>query len=100
MVIVAGRVAIKPEQREAAITSMQQVVAATKPEAGCIAYDFYEDVSEPNTFHVYEEWESDAHLSAHLQQAHTQTFLGGLGELVIAPPDVKKYEVASGGPLL
>jgi quinol monooxygenase YgiN len=100
MVIVAGRVAIQPERRADAVEAMHKVVAATKPEPGCIAYDFYVDIADPNMFHVYEEWESDAALSAHLQQAHTQEFLGGIGDLVASPPVVNKYEVASGGSLL
>ena len=100
MVIVAGSVEIKPERREEAVEAMLRVVRATKPESGCIAYDFYTDLADPNRFHVYEEWESDAALSAHLQQAHTQEFLGGIGELVASPPIVNKYEVATGGSLL
>jgi quinol monooxygenase YgiN len=100
MIIVAGHVAIKPERRADAVEAVRKVVATTKGEPGCLAYDFYADLADPNRFHVYEEWQSNEALAAHLQQSHTQAFLAGIGELVASPPIVNKYEVASSGSLL
>lgn len=100
MVIIAGTVSIKPEFREAAIAAMLEVVNATHPEAGCIAYDFWNDLGDANRFHIYEEWDKQASLDAHMKQAHTQKFLSLIPSYVAGPMNVNRYEVEAGGSLL
>ena len=46
------------------------VLAATRAEDGCIAYDMGEDVSVPGLFQVSELWASEAALRAHLAAPH------------------------------
>lgn len=78
MIVVQGDFVIKPGQRDAAIAAMQAVARATQQEAGCIRYNFYADLEDPNKFIVYEEWESLEHLNAHLSlekpQPHMTAF--------------------------
>lgn len=66
MIVVQGDFVIKPGKREEAIAAMTRVAKATQQEAGCIRYNFYADLEDPNRFIVYEEWESLDHLNAHL----------------------------------
>jgi len=99
MIVVAGTIPIRPEAREEAVRAAVAVVAATKGEEGCIAYDFYADLADPCRFHVFEEWASPEALAAHLQQPHTQAFLASLGRLAAGPPNVKRYVVERTEPL-
>ena len=46
------------------------MLAATRAEDGCIAYDMGEDVSVPGLFRVSELWASEAALRAHLAAPH------------------------------
>jgi quinol monooxygenase YgiN len=66
MIIVQGDFVIKPGQRDEAISAMIAVAHGTQQEAGCIRYNFYADLEDPDKFIVYEEWESMDHLNAHL----------------------------------
>ncbi len=66
MIVVQGDFTIKAGKRDAAIAAMVKVQTATQQEAGCIRYNFYADLEDSNKFIVYEEWESQAHLNAHL----------------------------------
>lgn len=100
MIIVSGRVAIQPERREEAVEAIARVVSVTKTEAGCNAYDFYADLADPNTFLVYEEWESEGALNAHLQAPHTTAFLQAVPTFIAGPPAINRYEVASATRLL
>ena len=68
MIVVQGDFIIKPGKRDEAIAAMIDVAKATQQEAGCIRYNFYADLENPNKFIVYEEWESQAHLDVHLSQ--------------------------------
>jgi quinol monooxygenase YgiN len=100
MILVSGRVPILPERRAEAVEAVHAVVSATQNEAGCIAYDFYADLADPNVFHVFEEWETMDALNAHLKQPHTVAFLQALPQYIAGPPVVKSYEVASAQSLL
>ena len=46
------------------------VLAATRAEDGCTAYDMGEDVCVPGLFRVSELWASEAALRAHLAAPH------------------------------
>lgn len=66
MIVVAGDIFINEGKRAEAIAGMIAVAHGTQQEAGCIRYNFYADLEDENRFIVYEEWESQAHLDAHL----------------------------------
>ncbi len=66
MIVVQGDFVVKEGKREEAIAAMVKVAHGTQQEAGCIRYNFYADLENPNHFIVYEEWESMEHLNAHL----------------------------------
>ncbi len=99
MIVIAGKVAVKPEARDIALAEMKTVVEATQSDAGRVMYDFYEDLLQPNTFFIYELWETEEKLEAHLQQAHTKHFLAVLMPLVVSPPNISRYEVEGSAPL-
>ena len=100
MVVVAGRVRVKPESRDAAMKAAMRVVQTTKAEPGCRMYDFYTDIADPNIIHVFEEWESEEALNQHLQAAHTQEFLQQLPQFLAGETTLTRYWVASSESLL
>jgi quinol monooxygenase YgiN len=95
MVVVAGTAQLQPGTFGQAQTLIEEVVRLTRSEPGCISYTFYSTVGDPDTIHVFEEWESGEALNAHLQQKHTQDFLAAIGAHLAGPPDIKRYEVSS-----
>jgi quinol monooxygenase YgiN len=95
MIVVAGTAKLQSGARERADALIATVVTATRQEAGCASYTFYTEVGDPNTIHVFEEWESEKALVDHLAQPHTQAFLGAIGELLAAPPDIRRYDVTA-----
>jgi quinol monooxygenase YgiN len=99
MVVVAGTASLRPGEGESAEKLIEEVVRLTRPEAGCLSYTFYYAIGDPNTIRVFEEWESEEALNAHLGQDHTQRFLASIGELVSSAPDVKRYFVDRIAPL-
>jgi quinol monooxygenase YgiN len=48
---------------------------------------------------VFEEWETEAAMSAHGASTHLATFFGGMAALRIESVDLVRYDVASKGPL-
>jgi len=70
MILVSGRFRLPRERIEEARAAMAAVIAASLAEAGCRAYSYAEDVTEPGLFRVYEEWDSREALEAHFATAH------------------------------
>ena len=95
MIVVSGEFQIDPKDIDAARAAMIDMAAETAKEDGCIHYRFYQDIEHADRFHVYEEWESDAHLAAHAASAHMQVFRAALGALNLISRSVKKMEAGS-----
>ena len=91
MIIVAGTVAIKAGQRDAALRVARTMAAATAAEPGCLRYRFYADLDDPHTFFLYEEWESDEALAQHFLTEHMRAFQAELPALVAGALDIRRY---------
>jgi len=94
MIVVAGEFYIGEDSIETVRAAMIEMAAETAKEDGCIHYRFYQDVEFPDRFHVYEEWESDAHLAAHAASDHMQVYRGKLANAKMISRDVKKMSAS------
>ena len=90
-IIVAGEIKVAPEAVQDMVPILTPFVAATRAEAGCIAYGFYEDVTEPGTFRLYEEWADEAALDAHMAAPHMAEFQNAIAAHPPQSVDVKFF---------
>ena len=95
MIIVHGTIPIKPDSRERAIDLARRMADATREEIGCISYDFYVGLSDPNTLMLFQEWENMESLMGHFQTDHMDAFLKELPEVVSGEITTKRYAVQS-----
>lgn len=61
---------IKPEDIEAVMPLYRELIASTKKEPLCIAYDLYIDEKDPGHFIFIEEWPDRAALDLHCASEH------------------------------
>lgn len=61
---------IKPEHVEAVMPLYRELVAKTRQEADCIAYDLFIDQKDAGHFIFIEEWPDRAALDAHCRTEH------------------------------
>ena len=66
MIIVGGTFEVEPDQREEFIASRHDLMRASRSEAGCLEYTFSADPIEPHRVLLFERWESQSDLDAHL----------------------------------
>jgi len=99
MIVIAGSIPVKAEKREEAVAAALVMAAATQKEEGCITYQFYSNLADPNTLFIFEEWENAKTLAAHGETSHMAEFRKVLPEVVNGPAALKKYEIASAEPL-
>ena len=95
MIIVHGTIPIHPEQRELALDLARRMADATRSEHGCISYDFYVGLSDPNTLLLFQEWEDMDALMDHFQTPHMEEFLQALPEVVAGEITTRRYAVQS-----
>ena len=70
MIIVAGTFRVPEDKIDAIAAVAQATLAATRKETGCIVYSYRVRRGGSRALRIYEEWESRAHLDAHLKQPH------------------------------
>lgn len=99
MLLVAGTFRIRPEDRDAAVAAMQWMMAETAKEDGCVSYTFSADLSDPAVFHLFEEWDSDAHLQAHFVAPHMPEFQAKLQDLGPIVRSLDRYDDPTKAPL-
>jgi quinol monooxygenase YgiN len=95
MIIVQGYIPIRPERREEALSMARRMTAATREETGCISYEFFIGLSDPNTLMLFQEWETMEALLAHFQTEHMDEFMRGLPNIVSGEVVTRRYAVQS-----
>lgn len=71
MLIVAGVFEVDPAERDAFVASRHDAMRRSRAEAGCVEYTFSADPIEPGRVLLFERWESQEALDAHLAGLRT-----------------------------
>ncbi|WP_207796541.1 putative quinol monooxygenase [Sphingomonas oleivorans] len=58
------------------------LIAPSRAEPGCIAYDVHQSNEDPDLWFVHENWRSPEELAAHLERPHMQHFANELPALI------------------
>jgi len=70
MIKVIAKMTIKEDMVEQVKSSVQEMVAETRKEAGCLVYQLFQDVNNQKVFAFVEEWENMEALNKHLNSKH------------------------------
>jgi quinol monooxygenase YgiN len=70
MTFVIAVMNLAPGSAEDVKKAAEPLLEATRKENGCISYDLYQSVSDPDQMTFVEEWESRAAIDAHMKQPH------------------------------
>jgi quinol monooxygenase YgiN len=94
MILVAGSFRLPVESLEAGREAMARVIAATRAEAGCLAYSYAEDVTEPGLFRVSEAWTDRRTLAVHFEAPHMKAWQRERAELGMTDREMTAYDVS------
>ncbi len=70
MLIIEGWLKLAAGEFDKVADAARTMVAETNREAGCLAYSFARDITDPDLIRIAERWESQEALAAHGQSAH------------------------------
>lgn len=96
MIVVVGQFRLPAERMDEARPAMRKVMLATRAEAGCVEYNYAEDLLDPGLIRVSEIWESREQLAAHLKTEHMATWQRERAQLGLTGRAITVFE-ADGG---
>ncbi|MEQ8955096.1 MAG: putative quinol monooxygenase [Gammaproteobacteria bacterium] len=91
MIMVQSTFKLVPETKDEALRLMKNMVRLCRQEHGCLSYEYFEGITDPNQIVLFQEWESADALQGHFETAHMEEFLGKLGRLLRAPVSTRSY---------
>ena len=80
MIFVSMVIEAQPQGRDALAAAMEAMMTTTRGEAGCVAYTYSADLSDPNRFHLVEIWENEPLMDAHIDADHSYAFIAALNQ--------------------
>lgn len=89
MIYVVATLTVKPEARAELIAAAKTCIAGTRTEAGNIAYDMYESVTDPTRMVFVEQWENAEALAPHGKTDHFRAFGRVAAQCLSAPPKIE-----------
>lgn len=93
MIIVAGRLFVRPERRAAFLAASMEAVAQARAFAGCRDFVVAADPLDAGRVNVYELWDSEAALLAFRGEGPSTDLAS---EILRA--DIQRHYIASSGP--
>jgi quinol monooxygenase YgiN len=71
-----------PGKEDELRAALEALIEPTSQEGGYVNYDLHQAEDDPGKFFFYENWESGAHLDAHLAAPHLVDFAEKMGGLL------------------
>ena len=99
MILIAGTVEVDPAQRDAALEAGRPHMEATRAQEGCLDYVWSADLLVPGRIYVYERWESQETLAAHLAGPHYLAMRDTIAAHGLRGADVAKYRIDKSEPV-
>jgi quinol monooxygenase YgiN len=82
LLTVIAHMRAKPGKEDELRRELEALVEPTTQEDGFVNYDLHVAVSDDGSFYLYENWESEEKLDAHLETPHLERFAGLLDDLL------------------
>jgi quinol monooxygenase YgiN len=89
VIYVVATLTVKPETRAEFIAAATACIKETRKEAGNIAYDMHESVTDPSKMVFVEQWENVEAMGPHGKAEHMRTFGRVAVKCFSAPPKIE-----------
>jgi quinol monooxygenase YgiN len=87
MVIVAGHIAVEPQQRESYLAGCVSIVERARGAAGCLDFAITADPIDLGRVNLFEHWESQAAVKSFRSSAPSNKQRATMLSASAAPPD-------------
>jgi quinol monooxygenase YgiN len=83
----------RPGQTQALGSALSALVAPTRAETECLAYDLHQSLDDADVWFVYENWRSAEGLEAHMRAPNVQSFLKVAPDLIAGDIDLRRFSM-------
>lgn len=98
MIVIRVRLKVEQKNKEELLNYLKAEVQRNKALTGCLAYSLYQDVSEPDAFLLYEEWENMKLFNLYKNSEGFRKIMATLPPLLAGTPDSVYYDSEIVGP--
>lgn len=91
-ITVVSRVRAKAGMEDLVKLILQQLVAETRTEEGCLIYDAHQSATDPEVFMFYETWENRDCLERHSETSHIEAFRRQAADFLAEPSEITLWE--------
>ena len=99
MIVVGGTFEFDPAHRDAFIAGRYEMMRNSRAEPGCLEYVFSADPLDAGRVVLYERWDSQEALDAHLAAIRSSSAEGGGDDVIPRSASIVLYDVAGERPL-
>ena len=93
IVIIAGKIRVDPAKRDEALVSGAELMSETRTQKGCLDYVWSADPTDPARIYVFERWETQADLAAHLAGDYYLRMRDHMGRAGLVEAEALKYRI-------
>src|SRR5690242_8273248 len=80
---------VKPGMEKEFEATFKPCLAATRKEAGSVAYYLNRDTEHPEVYTMYEQFKNVDAIASHMKEKHTQTLHKTIGPMIEGEPKIK-----------
>lgn len=95
MIVLQATIPVTADSREEMIETATELAEQSRAEDGTVDYRFTADIEEPNVFRVFEQYENEAAMNAHMESDHFETFQDRISEWVDGDIELVRFNVES-----
>jgi len=93
MIKVVAKMTLSSEAAESALPVLEELIAATVQEEGCVNYNFCQSTASADEFAIIETWETQEALDVHSVSEHFSRLVPQLADLATGDIEISSYTV-------
>jgi len=90
MIKIVAKSAAKVGKLDSILELFKEMVERTIKEEGCLKYELFQDLNDPNVLILIEEWENSEVLNKHMASEHFKRIIPQLNELREEAPEINR----------
>jgi quinol monooxygenase YgiN len=92
MIVVTAKMNVNPDFKYDFMVATEPLIKHTRSEKGCLSYNLYADIDDPNQMVMLEFWKDAESLDAHMDSLHFKAFGKAIPEYLADEIELSKYE--------
>ncbi|MFB6206221.1 MAG: putative quinol monooxygenase [Haloglomus sp.] len=94
MIVLNATIPIDPASRETAVEAVTELAQRSREEDGVVDYRAALDVEDDSTLRIFEQYEDDDALQAHMESDHFEAFQARIPEFVAGDVELHRFDVS------